>query len=588
MLGPGFRALILACLLPALVPRLGEASGIDYLVTMPGLEADLASNLSTVSDCVSLRDAPPETMGLLNARMRNDLKAFTEALQALGYFKAVLDADVNATTTPVTVRFQINPGPRFTFAVPELVLHPDAPSVTNFLRPTMHRLKSGAGYASSQILEVEASLLDELRNHGYPRPALQTRKVVADHATNTVRVRLELATGTSAKFGQTAIEGLDRVAESYIQDRLSWTPDTPFDNRLVERTREHLIRTGLFRSVLVEPQEITGGRVDMRVLVREAPPRTVRAGTWYYSDQGPGGSMGWTHRNLLGGGQELNLGTELSARQQSATGTLAMPGMWHPDQTLGLSAAWKHERTDVYSSRSLALSSVLTRDVSDLRLSYGLAYRLAEVDKDEVRRFNLVSIPLTADMDKTDTVLDPTKGWTLSTRVEPFTALENRDSSFVLWSVDARHYLPLIPEGKLTLATRGHYGVLAGTGRESVPDDLLLYAGGGGSVRGYAYQYAGPLDEDDDPLGGVSVVDMTAELRWRVNQDFGAVIFGDGGRAFTERSPKNFEDFFWAVGTGIRYYTPIGPIRLDVAVPLDRRDGVDAPFQVYVSLGQAF
>ena len=158
----------------------------------------------------------------------------------------------------------------------------------------------------------------------------------------------------------------------------------------------------------------------------------------------------------------------------------------------------------------------------------------------------------------------------------------------MFWDVSGRHYLPLTRDRSLVLATRGRYSLLAGTNRESIPEDMLLYAGGGGSIRGYAYQYAGQLDEDDEPLGGVSAVDFSAELRWRINREYGLVIFGDGGGAFSGRSPAEKEEYFWGTGAGLRYYTPIGPIRLDVAVPLDRRDGIDDPFQLYISLGQAF
>ena len=197
-------------------------------------------------------------------------------------------------------------------------------------------------------------------------------------------------------------------------------------------------------------------------------------------------------------------------------------------------------------------------------------------------------MPLIAEYSSADNPLDPTSGLTLAGRMEPFTSLEDSSSSFVLWSISGQHYLPLLTDRTLILATRGRYALLAGTGRESIPEDMLLYAGGGGSVRGYAYQYAGPLDDDDKPLGGVSAVDFSAELRWRFKKDYGLVLFGDGGGAFSGRDPSAKEDYFWGVGTGFRYYTPIGPIRVDVAVPLERRDGVDDLFQLYVSLGQAF
>lgn len=582
------RVFIFFWLLLSALPGRSLAKENSYQVDFSGLSAELTTTLSSVSDCVTLRGTPPETMGLLATRMRNDLKAFTRALDALGYFKARVAGDVNQDASPPIVRFRIDPGPRFVLGQSEVRFFPANPELQRPARQILDMLKPGTKYAAGLILDVETALLDEPRRRGYPTPSMARRSVIADHATNTVNVVFTMDTGPAAAFGQTVFDGLERVTRDHVLGRVAWQTGRPFDQRLIDRTREDLIRTGLFRSVTVETDRVESGRVDMLVHVLEAPHHAVRTGLWHYSDLGLGGSAGWTHRNLFGSGQKFDVEAKISENQQSTIASLTMPDMWHPDQSLGLAATWDHERTDVYASRRLALSAILTRTFAKFRLSQGLAYRRDDVDEDGARQFNLVSIPLGADLSTVDTPLDPTSGFTLASRLEPFKAIGGRSSSFILWSISGSHFLELAAPGKLILATRGRYSVLAGTGRESVPEDLLLYAGGGGSVRGYAYQYAGQLDEDDEPEGGLSSVDLTAELRWRMAKDFGAVLFGDGGRSFTDRNPGRLADYFWAVGTGLRYYTPIGPIRLDVAMPLDRRDGVDAPFQVYVSLGQAF
>jgi translocation and assembly module TamA len=374
-----------------------------------------------------------------------------------------------------------------------------------------------------------------------------------------------------------------------IAAELAWKQGEPYDRRRVDTTREQLIRTGLFRSVRIDADHADGSdTVHMRLTLLEAPHRSVRAGLWFFSDLGLGVNAGWTHRNIFGAAQELRLDTELSENQQRANAELILPRMWHPRQTLGLSARYEHELTDSYEATNLSLSAIARRPVSELQLGYGLAYRLTEVDKDDSRQFNLFSVPLLAEYSNADNPLDPTSGISLTTRMEPFTDIGNRETSFVLWILTGRHYLSLNRDKSIVLATRGRYSLLAGTSRESIPEDMLLYAGGGGSVRGYAHQYAGELDENDDPLGGVSAVDFSAELRFRINREYGFVLFADGGGAFSSRNPSDKEDYFWGAGAGLRYYTPIGPIRLDVAAPLDRRSGVDDLFQVYVSLGQAF
>lgn len=591
MPAPQVRLLLALCLIlaAALRPMAAQAAPMDYTVEIPALPGDLSELLSSVSDCVNLQNKPPDSQGLLRKRMRSDVQTFARTLDSRGHFKAVIEGEMDANVRPMAVRFRIDPGPRFVFAPARLTLQPDTPGVADLLRETLGDIKPGSGYASGTVLDVESALLERLKEHGHPSPLVLSRDVTADHATETVHVAYTLNPGQAAVFGETEIEGLENVSESLVSAELDWYAGAPYDRRRVDATRERLVRTGLFRSVRVDtdhPQNAT--RVTMRVQLLEAPPRTVRAGLWHYSDIGLGAGLGWTHRNILGAGQELRLDTAISENLQEAGAEFVLPNLTRPGHSLGLSARFKDEVSDVYDATNLSLSAILRRPLSEFQIGYGLAYRLSRVDKDGERTFNLLSVPLILEYSGADNILDPTSGLALAVRMEPFASLEERGSSFVSWNISARHYLPLLRDRSLVLATRGRYSVLAGTGRESIPEDMLLYAGGGGSIRGYAYQYAGALDEDDDPLGGVSALDFSAELRWRVSENFGLAVFGDGGGAFESRSPTDEEEYFWGAGAGVRYYTPIGPVRLDVAVPLDRRDGVDDLFQLYVSLGQAF
>lgn len=583
------RLLFFLALGAILFPSPGISAPLAYEVEIPNLPDGLTPMLSSVSDCLALRPNPPETPGLLRRRMRKDLDTFAQALKSRGYFKADLSAELDTAPNPAMVRFRIDPGPRFVFAPPTLTLEPPNSSLSSNLEDIMAPLHAGAGYASSGVLDVETALLERLKEHGHPTPSTTQRNVVADHATNTVAVRFAIATGRAASFGSTEIIGLESVSESFVKAELAWENGKPYDRRLVDTTRERLFRSGLFRSVRIDADHDQGaGTVTMRVNVLESPHRSVRAGTWYYSDLGLGAGLGWTHRNALGAGQELRLDTDISENLQRANSALILPNTGRPGQTLSLSAGYEHELTDVYESSTLSLSGIMRRPFSEFQLGWGLTYSLSSVKEDELREFNLLSVPLIAEFSTADHPLEPTSGLAMTARLEPFTDIEERSASFVSWNLTGRHYLPLIKDKSLILATRGRYSLLAGTSRESIPEDLLLYAGGGGSVRGYAYQYAGELDDDDEPLGGVSAMDFSTELRWRINSTYGLVLFADGGAAFSSRNPSDHESLFWGVGTGLRYYTPIGPLRMDVAVPLERRQGVDAPFQLYVSLGQAF
>jgi len=587
---PQGRFLFTLCLLlgALLLPGQGRGATVAYTVEIPPLPDGLTALLSSVSDCIGLLSTPPGSDGLLRKRMEGDLESFTDALKAKGYFKAEIAARLDTSVTPRKVTFLIEPGQRFEFDKPVLDLLPDD-SVREHLRDVLRRIKAGDKYSSGMVLDVEAALLERLKEHGHPSPVVGERKVIADHATQKVQVNFVIDAGPKAQFGSTQILGLEDVSHEVVASTLTWKEGAPYDRRQVDSTREKLIRTGLFRSVRIDADHPQGsGTVTMRLTLLEAPHRSLRAGLWFYSDLGPGANAGWSHRNIFGAGQELRLDTEFSENLQRAKSDLILPRMWHPSQNLGLSTQYEHELTESYEATNLSISALARRPVSELQVGYGLAYRLSSVDNEELRRFNLFSVPLVAEFSTADNLLDPTSGLALSARMEPFTDVGQRETSFVLWDLSGRHYLPLNKSRSVILATRGRYSLLAGTGRESIPEDMLLYAGGGGSVRGYAYQFAGELDEDDDPLGGVSAVDFSTELRLRINREYGAVLFADGGGAFSDRNPSDKEKYFWGAGAGLRYFTPIGPIRMDVAVPLDQRNDVDDPFQLYLSLGQAF
>jgi translocation and assembly module TamA len=158
---------------------------------------------------------------------------------------------------------------------------------------------------------------------------------------------------------------------------------------------------------------------------------------------------------------------------------------------------------------------------------------------------------------------------------------------FLKTEATVSHYVPLGESRDFILALRMKLGMIAGAGRDDVPPDERFYAGGGGSVRGYPYRTISPLD-DDDPIGGRSLLESSIELRKKVTETFGLVVFVDGGTVSESPYPDFDSEYRLGAGVGGRYYSPIGPLRLDVAIPLNRRSEIDNSFEIYLSLGQAF
>ncbi len=200
----------------------------------------------------------------------------------------------------------------------------------------------------------------------------------------------------------------------------------------------------------------------------------------------------------------------------------------------------------------------------------------------------LIGLPGFAEYDNTDNALNPSKGWRIRANVTPFIGqFDNRFSPFLSNEVAASTYFDLTGEKRYIAAVRGRLGSILATSISDVPSGRRLYSGGGGSIRGYAERTIGPLDNDSQPTGGLSALEIGGEFRAQVYGDFGLAVFAAAGSVSEEPVPTFSAGVQYAAGLGFRYYSPLGPIRADVAIPLNARRS-DEAFQLYFSIGQAF
>ena len=218
----------------------------------------------------------------------------------------------------------------------------------------------------------------------------------------------------------------------------------------------------------------------------------------------------------------------------------------------------------------------------------GIGLRASRIDQlGERDRFNLFSIPLNLDWDRSNDILDPVRGGRLNVNLAPYYDVLDSDPHFLKGYLKYSHYYQIFSRPSFILAVRGGLGTISGANRADIPADLRFYTGGGGSIRGFAYQTVGPL-ENDKPLGGKSLLNISSEIRARLTESYGLVFFLDGGNVSQTALPDFEGKIRWGTGMGFRYYTPIGPLRIDIGFPLNRRKAIDDSFQIYLSLGQAF
>jgi translocation and assembly module TamA len=416
-----------------------------------------------------------------------------------------------------------------------------------------------------------------------------------NHSSHQAFVSYTLAPSPQVVFGPSEIGGLSSIESEYLENYITLQEGDCFKRRQIELSRLALLQTNLLTRVDITIGEPVDGAVPFGFDLAERNHRTLRAGISYDSNIGPGVTLGWEHRNLLHRGEHFDAQTNLSEIKREIKGELTVPHFRRRGQTLVLHSNLTHEIPDAYESTAGEVGIALSRELKqNWAASVGSTLEFSRViENTQKNDFSLLSFPMRLDFIRTNDLLDPRYGWAFGVQTRPFVDLYQTGTRFLKTTMVASVYLTESDWwGQPTLAMRAATGTINGEELRAVPAAHRYYVGGGGSVRGYAYQTVGELTERE-PNGGLSFGETSVELRLRLTQSWGAVLFADGGYAYPGESPSFGEDFLWGAGVGVRYFTSFAPIRLDLAAPLNKRtlaeDGVqDDSVQVYISIGQAF
>ncbi|WP_020408488.1 autotransporter assembly complex protein TamA [Hahella ganghwensis] len=402
-------------------------------------------------------------------------------------------------------------------------------------------------------------------------------------------VTFKMADSPQVNIGHIGISGQESITDEYLYSKLSLEEGQCFKRRKVDQAKLNLLKTNLIGSAdtrIGVPEE---GKVDVEFNVQERFHRTIKAGVGYSTDEGPNISLGWEHRNILNGGQKLDISSRFSEVRQNVNGEFEVPAFGSPDNRLIMEASVSNEELDSYDSETILAGMRLEHRFSEHWLgSAGTRFKYSLVnDTGVTEEFGLLSFPFQLKWETTDDLLNPTRGWSVIGNVSPYLDMLDQEINFVKSSASGSIYFTFDTWLRPTLAMRASAGSISGVGNRDLPADERFYVGGGGSVRGYPYQTLSTI-EDDDPVGGSSFQEVSVETRFRIGENWGLVTFLDGGYAFEDASQDVQQELRWGTGIGIRYYTLFAPIRADVGIPLNKRESVDDDFQLYISIGQAF
>ncbi len=567
-----------------------------YKVTFHGLEnhTELDELVKQVSESLKRLNEPPASRFLLSRRANKDQKLLTTALKSRGYFDGIVEVQILGESAPFEILFNFKPKERYYFAAPILVL---SPANLHFVPPSWEKLKliTGAPAISSQILTTEADLVQSALEQGYPWAKAEKRQVSKEEKNHLLLVQYTLNLGPLTQIGAPQIKGSGTVDVDFLLRRIPWHPGVLFHPKRLEEARQAFVGTNLYSVVRLQlaKQPDAQGYNPLNVELKERKHRTWKAGGGFSTDQGIEINGGWEHRNLFNAGERLRTETKLGLSTMTWESSYDKPDFRQRGQKLRFSNKLENAHEEAYENLFLEFGAGVVRPVFDSgsELSLTLNYRLSrvlEISTDLTKSYSSASIPLRLSLDKSNNPLDATEGWRLTTELVPYLAVTGESATYTRWNNRGTLYYSWPELPKLVLAGRAELDTTYGADQEKIPADNRLYAGGGSTVRGYAQQMASPLDGASKPTGGRSLLALSTEARYRVTDTIGVVGFIDGGRTFLTKFPAKELNLLYGAGIGLRYMTPIGPLRLDVATPLERRKEIDAPYQLYMSIGQAF
>ena len=576
----------------------GASDGRSYSYTLD-CQSPEAPEVAEIFEKVSrlaLMIEEPGTMTTLEQRLAVSLEEGHSILQSQGYYdgtvegRLVTDSGDKARAVVVfKAGRQYKLGSNKVVLAGPLTKEEDAKDPPKSLADV--GLKEGVPAVADNILAAVDRVEESFRNLGYPRAEVAGTRFIIDRPKGTLEAEIHIDPKDFARMGAVIAEG-STVDQKYLDALRTWKVGQAWNQELADNYLAALRQSGLFQSVeggAADKNEADGLR-PMEIKLAGAPERTVGGLISYDTDFGPGLTGYWEHRNLTGHGDRLRIDMPLWKDMQELTATYRYPFFLSPKQDFIARAGMFHQDTDAYKLWSGAAAAGVERRLSrwwKISVMGSVEGGSLEDPGQDKKEFLMFGLPVSATYDTTNSLLDPTRGLRLMMLAAPYTGTFHNDFNVVRTRLEGQAFLPMGTD-RLILALRTVWGSLWGADdSQQVPSSLRFYSGGGGSVRGYDYQSVGPRNEKRDPLGGVSQVEVGAETRWRFSETMGLVAFLDGGMVYENVDEKLFQDMLWGAGLGFRYYTPIGPVRLDVAFPLDRRPDDDA-WQMYISIGQSF
>ena len=552
-----------------------------------------------MTDVIGEAEEPPRSLAQSRRRVEKAAEQALSVLRSQGYFGGTVKVRIDEFTPesddaprrapePVLI---IDVGSIFTFSDVALTYDGFTPDVSEAAEGEI-KLERGEPAIGARVVATELRVVNYLRANGYPEAVARPSKPIVDHDTKTMQVKFIIYAGKKTRFGRIEQTGSAYLAKGWPRLISPFKEGDLFDDRKLNSLSARVIGTGVFdgsTAVLSDEEtENADGSVTRNVLldVEQGAINTISGEVGYSTTDGSGVEVIYERRNFIGYAQTLTLSSTLKTNQISVGADYNIPFAWRVDRELDMGGIISREDTDAFTGERATTAAKLTQKISPrFKVLAGVELEASQYEEDgeEIRSY-LVNGLASAHYDKRDSILDPVTGYLLEADITPSYNFGERDGLFTVATASGSAYRRV--SDSLVVAGRVKTGTIFGADQDSVPLNRRFYSGGGGSVRGFGYQTISPTDAAGDPIGGRSIAETSAELRYHGESPFGFAAFVDAGSVSSSDIP-DLSDVRYGAGVGLRYYTSFAPMRADIAIPLNKRDG-DNSFQIYISVGQAF
>ena len=529
-----------------------------------------------------------------------DLERLQRFYESRGYYSTDLtyDLQVDTENSLVAIRFDIRESEPVLISAIDVDVRDEGQTQNPPPLPESLPIKRGDVFNEADYQKAEQALRAFLLDKGYAHVKSE-RKAEVDLDQRQVQIRYSIQPGPLAQFGDTEIKGTDTVEAELISRELTYKAGETYSLKKVVESREKLLALDLFSTVKVGPAETTGTPVvvPMAVEVAEKSHREIKIGVGYGTEDQFRSQFEWRHVNWLGGGRRLSVLAKYSSIAVSGAINFVQPHFLTPETQGIINLSQVQEEEETYLLNASRFTPRLAHRFSPT-LSGFVGYRV------EYNKLNDVSAPTVESLgglrkqgvlsgpsaglvwNTSDDPFNPKKGEVVSLALDQAGAIWGGQYSFYKVTAEAKKYLEV---GWQTIfASRLKLGLADAIGsKKNFPLFERFYSGGEKSVRGYGRRRLGPLSASNDPLGGLSLIEGSLELRRPIWKELNGALFVDFGQVSTRRFDIPVGDLQFSSGFGVSYSTPVGPLRLDIGFPFNPPRG-DRPWQIHFSIGAYF